>query len=88
MNENWQERISCATKCSRCDKRLGPKNQRIFSVYDHEPICMECKRQEEQQADYEEVSKRVIGECMADVELKYSDPEGYCYKHFYPHKCE
>lgn len=49
---------------------------------------MECKRQEEQQADYEEVSKRVIGECMADVELKYGDPEGYCYKHFYPHKCE
>ncbi len=88
MKENWQERISCATKCSRCDKKLGPQDQRIFSVYDHEPICMECKKKEEQQADYEEVSKRVIGECMADVELKYSDPEGYCYKHFYPHKCE
>jgi hypothetical protein len=88
MKENWQERLSCATKCSRCDRDLGSQDQRIFSVYDHEPICIECKKKEEQQADYEEVSKRVIGECMADVELKYSDPEGYCYKHFYPHKCE
>ena len=87
MENNWKEKLSCATECMRCNKRLGEKDMRILSVYDHEPICMDCKRKEEQESDYEEVSKRIIGQCMADVELQYSDPEGFCYNHFYPYKC-
>jgi hypothetical protein len=56
-------------------------------VYDHKPICMDCKRAEEQKTDYEEVSKRMIGQCLIDTELAYSDPSGYCYHHFYPYTC-
>jgi hypothetical protein len=85
MRDNWEERLSCATKCSRCDKEL---DKRIFSVYDHQPICMECKREEESRSDYEEVSKGMIGQCMAETEQFYGDPGGYCFHHFYPFTCK
>lgn len=87
MKGDWQQRISCATKCQRCNRELSPKDQRILSVYDHEAICMACKNAEEKQSDYEAVSKRTIGECMAETELNMNDPEGYCFHHFYPYKC-
>jgi hypothetical protein len=29
----------------------------------------------------------MIGACMAETEVMYSDPGGYCYYHFYPFKC-
>ena len=46
MSESWKEKLSCATQCHRCNTKLGQKDQRILSVYDHEPICMPCKRAE------------------------------------------
>ena len=85
MKDNWEERLSCATTCSRCNKKL---DKRIFSVYDHQPICLDCKKKEEARSDYEEVSKGMIGQCMAETELFYGDPEGYCFHHFYPFTCK
>ena len=87
MSESWKEKLSCATQCHRCSAKLGPKDQRILSVYDHEPICLPCKRAEEKRPDYEDVSKEAIGTCLADVEVAYGDPGGYCYHHFYPFTC-
>jgi hypothetical protein len=85
MKDNWEERLSCATTCARCSKKL---DKRILSVYDHQPICLECKKEEEARPDYAEVSKRMIGQCLAETELLYGDPGGYCFHHFYPFTCE
>jgi len=88
MKDNWQERISCAIACSRCAKKMVPEDKRILSVYDHAAICLDCKKEEENRSDYEQQSKSTIGQCMAETELLYGDPEGYCYYHFYPYTCE
>ena len=88
MKDNWQDRISCAIQCHRCNKGLGPEDQRMLSVYDHQTICMDCKEEEEQRPDYAASSKNMIGQCMAETELLYGDPEGYCFHHFYPYKCD
>ncbi len=88
MKEDWKEKLSCAVKCSKCRKDLSPRNLRILSVYSHNPICMSCKKKEEKRPDYEEASKTIIEQCMADTEVMYSDPGGYCYSHFYPFKCK
>lgn len=88
MTDKWEETLSCALKCARCKATLTSVDQRILSVYDHEPICMTCKKEEEARPDYEEVSRNMIGSCMAETELMYSDPAGYCYHHFYPFKCQ
>ena len=87
MNEAWEEKLSCAVACARCKKKLGAQEQRILSVYDDEPICTDCKKKEEGQSDYGEVSRKMIGQCMADVEQQLGDPAGFCYHHFYPYKC-
>jgi len=87
MNDTWAENLSCATHCYRCDIGLAPTDQRILSAYDHKPICMACKQTEEEKSDYEEVSKQMIGQCLIDTEMEYSDPQGFCYHHFYPFKC-
>lgn len=87
MSDEWEKELACALVCSRCSNQLDPKQERILSVYDHNPICLECKKQEEQRPDYEEVSKNMIGNCMMETELLYSDPGGYCFYHFYPFKC-
>ena len=49
---------------------------------------MACKEEEEKRPDYEEISKQMIGQCLIDTEVQYGDPEGYCFHHFYPFKCE
>jgi len=85
MKDKWEEIIDCATMCSRCNTTLGLDVPRILSVYDHQAVCMECKRKEEERPDYETVSKRMIGECIADVDQQWGDREGYCYHHFYPY---
>jgi hypothetical protein len=88
MADFWKEGMYCCeTNCPRCDKKLNPEDFRILSVYDHKGICLECKKKEEEQPDYSEVSKKMLGQCMADTELKYSDPGEYCYHHFYPFTC-
>ena len=87
MADEWAEELSCAVKCSRCDRQLGAGDQRILSVYTHKAICMTCKNEEEKKTDYEEVSKQMIGQCLIDTEMKWGDPQGYCYHHFYPFRC-
>ena len=87
MKDAWEERVSCATVCAACGETLGRKDQRILSVYDHQVICLDCKKKEEEKPDYQDVSKAMIGACMADTEIQYSDPGGYCFHHFYPYTC-
>jgi hypothetical protein len=87
MKQNWEEKLSCETACQRCGKALGQEDVRFLSVYDHQPICEPCKDREEQNSDYAEVSKRMIGQCMAETELTMMDPAGHCYHHFYPYRC-
>ncbi len=87
MKDDWKQRIACAIECQRCNKKLDQKDQRILSAYDDEAICMECKKKEEERPDYEEVSKKMIGQCLMSVEEQWGDPEAFCYHHFYPYKC-
>jgi hypothetical protein len=86
--DKWESNLSCATTCHRCNIALGYQDRRILSVYDHEPVCIDCKKKEEQRPDYEEVSRRMIGTCMAETEVMYSDPGGFCFHHFYPFSCK
>ncbi|MDJ0913769.1 MAG: hypothetical protein QNI95_09385 [Desulfobacterales bacterium] len=87
MQDTWEKAIACAIECSRCNKQLGKDDQRILSVYDHQPICLACKKEEENRSDYEAVSRETIGKCLSETEVLYGDPGGYCYYHFYPYKC-
>ncbi len=87
MKDQWEKKLACSIQCPRCKKALAGADQRILSVYDHEPICIACKKQEESQPDYESVARNMIGSCLAETELLYSDPGGYCFYHFYPFKC-
>ena len=87
MPDAWADKLACAIQCQRCSRKLAPNDPRILSVVDHEAICMACKKEEEKRADYEEISKQTIGQCMIDTEMQWGDPEGYCYHHFYPFRC-
>jgi len=87
MTEKWEEDLKCAIRCSRCGSSFGVADERILSVYDHEPICMACKKAEENRPDYSESAKQMIGQCMAETEYMWSDPGGYCYHHFYGYTC-
>jgi hypothetical protein len=87
MTESWNKKLACSTQCDRCRQKLGQKDQRILSVYDHQPICMICKKAEEKRPDYEAVSRAAVGQCMIDTELTYGDPGGFCFYHFYPFTC-
>ncbi|RJQ67969.1 MAG: hypothetical protein C4519_23700 [Desulfobacteraceae bacterium] len=86
--DKWEEKLSCAPACHRCSSPLNPQDPRILSVYDHEPMCLACKKSEEQRPDYQAVSRQMIGACMAETEIMYSDPGGYCFHHFYPFTCK
>jgi len=88
MTQNWRDHITCLTHCPVCDKKLGASDPRIFSTFDSQPICMDCKKSEEQRGDYAEASQALIGRFMSDAELTYGvDPEAFCYHHFYPFTC-
>ena len=73
--------------CPRCSRNLESNEDRILSVYDHSPICMDCKKEEELREDYSEHSKQIIEQWMSESELNYGDLAGYCYHHFNPFKC-
>ena len=88
MTITWQEELICATQCVRCEVILKPVDLRILSVYDHEAICMKCKRAEESRPDFQDVSMQVAEQCLIHSESGKGDPKGYCYHHFYPYKCE
>ena len=85
--DKWEEVISCAITCSRCNGKMKPEDQRILSAYDHQAICMPCKKAEELRPDYSEVSRNTIGECIDSTEHQYGDPHGFCFHHFYPYTC-
>jgi hypothetical protein len=85
--DDWKHKMTCLTECPRCHKPLHSHDSRILSCYDNEPICMDCKKDEEARPDSEETSKRMIGQCVIETELKQGDPESYCFNHFYPYKC-
>lgn len=85
--EEWKKTLSCAERCASCQQKLAPKDRRILSVYSHQPICMTCKQAEEKQADYADVSKQMIAQCIEDTGRPYGEPEGYCFHHFCPFKC-
>jgi hypothetical protein len=87
MQENWEKQLSCAEQCERCKKTMKKKEQRLLSVVDHQPICMECKKKEERRSDYEDLSKQMIAECMQKTNKPYGDPASYCFHHFCPFKC-
>ena len=87
MEENWEKELSCASQCKRCNTPLEEKERRILSVYDHQPICMECKREEEKRPDYDDASKQMIAGCMEQTNKPYGDPASYCFHHFCPFKC-
>jgi hypothetical protein len=86
--DQWEKNLACAMACHRCNAELTPKTPRILSVYDHQPICMDCKAAEEARDDYGAVSREAIGSCMAETEILYGDPEGYCLHHFYAFTCK
>ena len=88
MSDQWEEKMACAIACSKCNAGLSPDDQRILSVYDHQPICLGCKKTEENRPDYADVSRNTIGQCMDLTELNYGDPRGYCFYHFYPYTCK
>lgn len=83
----WETSLMCALECLRCHAPLKADTPRVLSVFDHQPICLACKRTEEARLDYPEISKNTIGQCLVDVELQQQDPGGYCYHHFYPYRC-
>jgi hypothetical protein len=87
MNEHWKKDLTCAERCTVCNKKLDKRDQRILSVYSHQPICMTCKNEEERQTDYADMSKNMISECIRTTGKPYGDPEGYCFHHFCPYKC-
>jgi len=88
MQMDWFEELICVTRCSRCNTGLEASEPRILSVYDHRAICMPCKRIEEKQADYQEVSMQTAELCLIHSESGEGDPRGYCYHHFYPYQSE
>jgi len=88
MKDQWEHQLACADACQRCDSTLSGNDQRILSVFDHQPICLVCKQAEENRPDYAEASKNMIGTCMMETEVMYGDPGGYCFHHFYPFTCD
>jgi len=67
MDAIWKKSIACSTRCSRCDGALSKEDKRILSVYDHEPICLPCKKEEEARPDYETAARNMISACMAET---------------------
>jgi hypothetical protein len=85
--ENWEKQLSCAEVCSRCSRPLKNKERRILSVVDHQPICLDCKKEEEKKPDYEDASRQMMAECMQQTGRPYGDTASYCFHHFIPFKC-
>jgi hypothetical protein len=88
MKDQWKNELSCAVACLRCDTKLASTDKRILSVFDHQPICLACKQNEEKRPDYAQVSQHMIETCMMETEVMWGDPGGYCYFHFYPFTCK
>ncbi|UCF94126.1 MAG: hypothetical protein JSW39_08205 [Desulfobacterales bacterium] len=87
MEDNWEKQLACAPQCLRCNRAFAPQDRRPLSVYDHQPICGQCKQEEEKRPDYEDASKAMIAACLKATNKPYGDPAGYCFHHFCPFKC-
>jgi hypothetical protein len=87
MEKNWQKHLACAEQCVRCNESLQTKDRRFLSVFDHQPICVDCKKEEEKRPDYQDASRQLMVECMAETSRPYGDPASYCFHHFCPFKC-
>ena len=85
--ENWEKHLACAKECSRCNRSLTDKERRILSVIDHQPICLDCKNEEEKKPDYKDASRLMMAECMEQTGRPYGDTASYCFHHFVPFKC-
>jgi len=88
MMQNWEKQLSCAEHCSRCEKSLSAKDRRFLSVIDHQPICVDCKKEEEKRPDHEDTARQMMAECMEQTGKPFGDPAGYCFHHFCPFKCD
>lgn len=88
MDEKWKKQLACAEVCPRCNTPLGKKDKRLLSVYDHQPICMDCKSAEEKRPDYEDTTRAMISTCMETENRPYGNPASYCFHHFCPFKCK
>lgn len=86
--QQWEKELSCASSCQHCGAALGTRSDRILSVFNHEPICMDCKRAEEKRPDYPDQSRLMIADCLSATGKPYGDPAGYCFHHFCPFKCK
>jgi hypothetical protein len=87
MESNWEKELACASHCHHCRTSLGPKDPRVLSVFDHQPVCPACKQVEEKRPDYADQSKQMIAACISATGKPYGDPAGYCFHHFCPFKC-
>jgi hypothetical protein len=85
--DEWEKELSCALSCGTCQKEMASREQRILSVYTHQPICMDCKREEEKRSDYADASKGMIARCIRETGRISGSPESYCFHHFCPFKC-
>jgi hypothetical protein len=88
METQWERQLSCASRCGRCGKSLERKDQRVLSVFDHQPICAACKQAEETRADYPDQSKQMIAECIGATGKPYGHTASYCFHHFVPFRCK
>jgi hypothetical protein len=87
MERPWEKDLACAAACGRCARPLGRDDARILSVYDHRPVCLDCKREEERRTDYEDRSRAMIAGCIGETGKPYGDPAGFCFHHFCPFRC-
>jgi hypothetical protein len=87
MTSPWEKELACAAACGRCGQPLGRADARILSVYDHRPVCLDCKREEERRPDYEDRSRAMIAGCIGETGKPYGDPAGFCFHHFCPFRC-
>lgn len=87
MTDQWEKSLACAKTCAGCGSEMKERDQRVLSVYTHEPICMACKRNEEVRPDYSDTSKKMIAGCLSETGKPYGDVGGYCFHHFCPYKC-
>jgi hypothetical protein len=88
MELDWEKQLACASQCQRCKKPLGKKDLRVLSVYDHQPICMDCKQNDEKRLDFQDQAKLMVASCISETRKPYGDPASYCFHHFCPFKCK
>jgi hypothetical protein len=74
MIKDWEKQLSCAEECSRCNTSLKTKDRRILSVIDHQPICVDCKKEEQTRPDHEDASRQMMAQCIAETSKPYGDP--------------